>query len=94
MQFRLNTDFNSSRNILIACSMLLAKDKKRLSSLSLNNVGISVSPADPVPSKSQSLSKGFLSHVKQSNKSFSTKDDKGSYYVLAVVKIEIYYRKV
>ena len=81
MQFRFNTDFDSSRNILIACSMLLAKDKKRLSSLSLNNVGISVSPADPILNKSQSLSKGFLSHVKQSNKSYNPKEDKGgSYY--------------
>lgn len=82
MQFRFNTDFNSSRNILIACSMLLEnKDRKTQSSLSLNNVGLTVSPADP-PTKTQSLSRSFLGSVKQSSKQpLHNKDEKGGLFV-------------
>ena len=80
MQFRFNTDFDSSRNILIACSMLLeGKNTKRSSSssLSLNNIGLTVSSTAEPPTKTQSLSRGFLGSVKQPNKPLNTKDDKG-----------------
>ena len=78
MQFRFNGDFNSARNILIACSMLMEDtDKtKRLSSLSLNNVGTSVSSgSSEPPMKTQSLSRSFHELVKA--KSSTTKEEKG-----------------
>lgn len=58
--------------------MLESKNKKKSSSVSLNNMGLSVSPAETTPIKTQSLSRSFLGSVnKQSSKPSIIKEDKG-----------------
>ena len=80
MEFKLNTDIDTARHILMTCNLLLEDEEKvkRMSSLSLNFEGSGGRMLEEkIPAKSASLSRSFLSSLRQTNKIYSTKEEKG-----------------